>query len=747
MRPLTAKWDNTGCTLITDGCTDRRYRPVMNFIGTGESGAILLKVVDVSKKKKTAIALAMMWEQVIRDIGVQRVNAICTDNAEVNKQAARILGRHTDRDISSIPWVPCAAHCLSLLMKDICELDWVKEVVQRTKMMVKFIRRHHHTASLYTKCSELSRELTLILPTEVRFASSYMMMNRFWGRRRVLEDMMEEGWRLLRWSARKDRDKSDTTYMTVTGNEWWVRLSTVLDVLEPIYELLRKMDRNGTAPPSLWHFDEGLRRRLNTLTGLTDVQRQAIMKAVRKRTKMMRQPVHAANFLLDPRRRDMKWLMDMQTPLVQNTLKFFLSQCKEEVTWGCREQLDLWADLQAFHREPTGDVVKDPVTGKVVEESFWTEFAKFDSSLTQMTASEWWNAHGASHKKLRDIVVRVTTMWSTANPCERNWSSLDLVHDKRRGPLSPDSLAKLVYVHWNLQLLDIKKKSMGSLAGYLDMWAAFFDDVEAPPPNDPAALPKAATVADLTGDELQRQQQHQQHQEPVQDGLQQQQEDGLQQHQQQHQEPAQDGLLQQQETGQQQLQQQHHEGLQQQQPDEDGLQQHQQQQHDGLQQQQQEKESAQPIARVNSRRPQGSSAAAILDAVQTLPFPPEIEDMQHDNLDVSLAGRKRKVQPDTGPKVARKRGRLRKHPLPASAGAAAGVDGAEGGEVQEHVIAGRKVQGGPTLAVDGVETGLRKRPKWKAAKKARVVEDDPTDSDAEESSSESDEEGRESDWE
>ncbi|GBG63343.1 hypothetical protein CBR_g37701 [Chara braunii] len=818
MRPLTAKWDHTGCTLITDGCTDRRYRPVMNFIGASESGAILLKVVDVSKKKMTAVALAMI-----------------------------------------IPWVPCAAHCLSLLMKDICELEWVKEVVQRTKMMVKFISRHHHTTALYTKCSELSRELTLILPTEVRFASSYMMMNRFWGRRHVLEDMMEEGWRLLRWSARKDRDKSDTTYMTVTEPEWWEKLRTVLDVLEPIYELLRKMDRNGTAPPNLWHFNEGLGRGLNTLTRLTDVQRREIMKAVSKRTKLMRQPVHAANFLLDPRRRDMKWLMDMQSPVVQNTLKFFLSQCKEEATWGCREQLDLWADLQAFHREPTGEVVKDPVTGKVVEESLWTDFAKFDSSLTQMTASEWWNAHGASHKKLRDIAMRVTTMWSTATPCERNWSSLDLVHDKRRGPLSPDSLAKLVYVHLNLQLLDIKNKSKGSLAGYLDMWAAFFDDVEAPPPNDPAALPKAATVADLTGDELVHQAnltktprarvlkhravdessssdssddgedliwrgkgkkkklvevlddgkgkaqmggnveeenveeseeddenftlrsprasdmssdddeldealtrnverghldsdfgprgmdfnarigadtdldddadraraqslaqrdralveqrmreetakrtavppsgrkdmtpvgrgsclaaddvQQQQHKEGVQqqqeeeevhhqreDGLQQQaeglqqqmqeREDGVQHQQvqqqqedglQQHQEPAQDGLLQQQETGQQQLQQKHHRGLQQQQPDEDGLQQHQQQQHDGLQLQQQEKETAQRITRVYSRRSQGSSAAAIQDAVQTLPLPLEIEDMQRDNLDVSLAGRKRKVQPN-----------------------------------------------------------------------------------------------------
>ncbi|GBG71315.1 hypothetical protein CBR_g8737 [Chara braunii] len=612
-----------------------------------------------------------------------------------------------------------------------------------------------------------------------------------------------------------------------------------------------------------------------------------------------------------------------------------------------------------------------------------------------MTASERWNRHGASHKKLRDIAMRVTAMWSTATPCERNWSSLDLVHDKRRGPLSPDSLAKLVYIHWNLQLLDIKKKkSTGSLAGYLDMWAAFFDEVEPPTPNDPAVLPRAATTADLSDDEvarranltkiprarlmkphvvdgssstdnsddgedliwrgkgknkkvvvddgegkaqmdgkgkahidvddeeedideseedpenftlrsprasdissddneldddltrnmergyidsdleflrprgmdfnacveldkdldddaeraraqslahrdcaiveqwireeaakrsavpppmrmnyttaemggclpaegvqqqrhaegMQREQQEedvQQHQQREQGLQEQRQEEGLQQQddrQQQREEGLQQQQVQQQDDRQQQQQQEQHDGQheqhkdgaqeqqqqtkqdapqqhqqhkdgaqQQQQTKEDGTQQHQQQEHDGphkqlehdpLQQQQKENGSATGVARVYSRRPPVPSAAAVRGVVQTLPFPAQVEGVQHDNLDVSLAGRKKKVQPDTGPKVAR--GRPQKYPLQPAPSACAPVreDGGEGGEVEQHVIGGGKVQGGPALTVDGVETHPLKRPKRKAARKARVVEDDPTD--AEESSNGSEEDDRESDWE
>ncbi|GBG59013.1 hypothetical protein CBR_g24361 [Chara braunii] len=125
VHPLTACWDESGCTFITDGSSDRRERPVMNFLAAGEKGAVLVATVSMTARKKTAQALAKLWEQIMREIGVRRINAICTDNAEVNKMAAQILERRTDKDIARIPWVLCTAHCCSLLLRDINKLDWV----------------------------------------------------------------------------------------------------------------------------------------------------------------------------------------------------------------------------------------------------------------------------------------------------------------------------------------------------------------------------------------------------------------------------------------------------------------------------------------------------------------------------------------------------------------------------------------------------------------------------------------------
>ncbi|GBG78439.1 hypothetical protein CBR_g26468 [Chara braunii] len=111
-------WDVTGLTLMTDGTTTTSNRPVMNFIAAGDSGAVMVKSVDMEGKDKSTPALARMWEEVIRELGVHRVNAICTDSAQVDIAARKILNEHEDPAISSIPWVPCACHVCNLLMSD-----------------------------------------------------------------------------------------------------------------------------------------------------------------------------------------------------------------------------------------------------------------------------------------------------------------------------------------------------------------------------------------------------------------------------------------------------------------------------------------------------------------------------------------------------------------------------------------------------------------------------------------------------
>ncbi|GBG86865.1 hypothetical protein CBR_g42149 [Chara braunii] len=445
---LTKCWDTFGCTFISDGSTDRRNRPVMNFLAAG-----------------------------VREIGLERINAICTDDAEVNKKAAQILERRKDKDVARIPWVPCGAHCCSLLLKDLANLSWIKGTVKTANTIVKFIRNHHATNGLMMSIDDTK---SLLRPTEVRFGSVYMMLQRLEDREDVLTVMVDgreaAKWRSLRWSGEKLRKKVDLVYYTVRSESSWPEV--------------KRMDAEGTSPTNLVEYDELIARKLTNVV-LTKKEREDVMEKVRDRMQMMRQPVHAAAFLLDPQRRNPRWLFDQDNALVQNAMSFLLRQVGGE--WNSQAHSNIWAELMEFHKERTRQAPSNLEPGKAPkkrkDEHMWKRVAKDGAS--RLAPADWWAAHGGDVPDLQKIAVKVMGMWSTATLAERNWASMDFVHSKRRNSLSPESLEKLVYIHWNMQLLRARSHKD---SGYVDVWGSYFEPLMEPEKNDGSLLP--ATVED-----------------------------------------------------------------------------------------------------------------------------------------------------------------------------------------------------------------------------------------------------------
>ncbi|GBG73636.1 hypothetical protein CBR_g16979 [Chara braunii] len=357
VEPLTTCWDVSGCTFITDGSSDRREQPVMNFLAAGVDGAVLVATVSMSGRKKTGPALAKLWEQIMREIELRRINAICTDNMEVNKRAAQILERRTDKEVARIP---------RAVLKD--------------------------------------------------------MVN---GRNAVK-------WNAIRWSTSKLRAISDLVYLTLRSDEWWTGLNKVVEVMEPVYGLLRRMDQDGTSPTNLVEYDDMIERKFSHVVLIME-QPTSVMKKVKDYMKMMRQPAHAAAFLLDPHRREPRWLHDQDSALVQNTMRFLSRQVGGE--WKGEAHFDIWSDLNEFHTKPTRN------GPKINDTKMWDPTAKAD--VDKKTPSEWWAAHGGDVPELQKVAIKVMGMWSTASPTERNWASMDFIHSKRRNKLSPERLAKL----------------------------------------------------------------------------------------------------------------------------------------------------------------------------------------------------------------------------------------------------------------------------------------------------------------
>ncbi|GBG83185.1 hypothetical protein CBR_g36801 [Chara braunii] len=383
VHPLTVCWDESGCTFITDGSSDRRERPVMNFLAAGEKGAVLVATVSITARTKTAQTL------------------------------------------------------VNLLLRDISKLDWVKGTVKRGHTIVKFIRNHHSTNSLMMSMDDF---LTLLRPTEVRFESVYIMLKRLLIQKAVLLDMVDRRnaarWTGIRWSTAKLKSKADLVYFTLRRDGWWTELKKVVDVMEPLYNLLRRMDRDGTSPTNLVEYDNLIERKLGHVRQVGG-------------------------------------------------------------PWKGSDHLEVLGDLHEFHKEPT------PNGPTRKNKKMWEPYARVD--WERLTPSEWWATHGGGVPDLQAIAINVMGMWSTATPTERNWSSMDFVHSKRRNSLKAETLEKLVYIHWNMQLLRAANNSGGNDEGYVDLWSSFFEAISEPDENNGSVLRFPEDESEKTDEEVVRQ--------------------------------------------------------------------------------------------------------------------------------------------------------------------------------------------------------------------------------------------------
>ncbi|XLS48490.1 hypothetical protein HN51_022848 [Arachis hypogaea] len=71
-------WKQVGCTIMTDGWTDKRRRTILNFLVNSSKGTIFLKSIDASHITKTADKIFKMIDDVVEEVGEENVIQVVT---------------------------------------------------------------------------------------------------------------------------------------------------------------------------------------------------------------------------------------------------------------------------------------------------------------------------------------------------------------------------------------------------------------------------------------------------------------------------------------------------------------------------------------------------------------------------------------------------------------------------------------------------------------------------------------------
>lgn len=79
-------------------------------------------------------------------------------------------------------------------------------------------------------------------------------------------------------------------------------------------------------------------------------------------------------------------------------------------------------------------------------------------SLTFFMTGNWWATYGCAVATLQKLATRILALTSSSSDCERNWSSFEGIHTKKRNKLDVNRLNSLVYVQFNARLFDKQKR-------------------------------------------------------------------------------------------------------------------------------------------------------------------------------------------------------------------------------------------------------------------------------------------------
>ncbi|KAK8942544.1 hypothetical protein KSP39_PZI009067 [Platanthera zijinensis] len=109
-----AEWRKVGCTIMSDGWSDRKRRSICNFLVNSPKGTVFLSSIDTSDISKTSEKVFQMLDEVVEKVGEENVVQVVTDNASNYKAAGQMLMEKRKH----LYWTPCAAHCIDLILED-----------------------------------------------------------------------------------------------------------------------------------------------------------------------------------------------------------------------------------------------------------------------------------------------------------------------------------------------------------------------------------------------------------------------------------------------------------------------------------------------------------------------------------------------------------------------------------------------------------------------------------------------------
>ncbi|CAM9782982.1 unnamed protein product, partial [Heterosigma akashiwo] len=232
-------------TLMGDGWVNCRRQPLINFLISTSKGTIHLKTIDTSGESKDAPFIAGVFEEQINAVGEDNVSAVVTDNAGEMVAAFALLSA-----IFQLLLVyGCAAHIINRALLELYNsVDWIKKVVDWSKVISKHVRDHNKVQSLFNDLiaqkaareGDRRRGRGLCMPQKPRFVSQWDCVARVRENKDILQSMLQH----QEYPSEEFRLAAPAHWTTrlIRSGSFWERADDFLMLMKPLVIALRHAD-------------------------------------------------------------------------------------------------------------------------------------------------------------------------------------------------------------------------------------------------------------------------------------------------------------------------------------------------------------------------------------------------------------------------------------------------------------------------------------------------------------------------
>lgn len=265
LTPFKDTWYSQGISIVFDGWTNVKHRPLINVLAVNIRGSMFMYAEDFSGVEKTGKAIVEFLCKEIESVGPSNVLSVVTDNA-ANCKAA---GKEIEKRYKHIFWSPCCVHTLNLIFKYFAkEFFWLRDTYKKGKMIVKYFVNHDQALSMFRDNSKLE----LLRVAKTRFASHYILLKRLLLCREALSTTIAlNSWReFAKQGTEENRKTAKEGVDCIRDDLFWNDVENIIKITKPVCRLVKFCDGEGSKMGEIYEKMD------NMLGDISDVMKETI---------------------------------------------------------------------------------------------------------------------------------------------------------------------------------------------------------------------------------------------------------------------------------------------------------------------------------------------------------------------------------------------------------------------------------------------------------------------------------------